>query len=241
MGVLKSFFLKKKTPEEIRLIRFIIQSFGYRPINLSIFFQALVHKSMLGLKGLEESNERLEFLGDTVLDSIVAEYLFEAYPNDDEGYLTRLKSKIVNRKALAQIGTNMGIRQHLSYNKSRPINVSALEGNAFEALMGAMLLDAGYYRTKKAFRNHVIKKFVDINRLIDEEVDFKSRLLIWCQRKKLLLEFQIINEDKIAGVTTFIIMTSINKKKYGQGKGDSKKVAEQNACKETLILIGELN
>ena len=95
MGVLNSFFSKKKSQEEIKLIRFIIQSFGYRPTNLSFFQKALSHKSIAAKNEVEESNERLEFLGDAILDAVIAEYLYEKYPGDDEGYLTKLKSKIV--------------------------------------------------------------------------------------------------------------------------------------------------
>jgi ribonuclease-3 len=239
LGTIKSFFSGKKSPDEIRLIRFIIQSFGYRPNNLNVFAQALVHKSMISADNKSESNERLEFLGDAIIDLIVAEYLYELYPGDDEGYLTRLKSKIVNRKSLSLIGNKMGIRDYLIYNSDRTVNLHTLEGNAFEALMGAMYLDAGYNRTKKSFRNHVIRKYANINRLIEEEVDFKSRLLIWCQRKHLLLEFMVVSETKVNNETFFVVIAVINKKNYGQGKGTAKKVAEQKAAKETLDLMGE--
>ena len=133
----------------------------------------------------------------------------------------------------------MGIRDYLTYNSDRTVNLHSLEGNAFEALMGAMYLDAGYNRTKKSFRNHVIRKYANINRLIEEEVDFKSRLLIWCQRKHLLLEFIVVSETRINNETFFVVIAVINKKNYGQGKGTAKKAAEQKAAKETLDLMGE--
>ena len=131
------------------IIRFILQRFGYKANNISFFNTALTHKSFLSDPNSEFSNERLEFLGDTVLDAVVAEFLYHKFPKDDEGYLTKLKSKIVNRQTLSTIGEKMGIRDVLKYNDERSINLKSIEGNAFEALVGAIYLDAGFERTKK--------------------------------------------------------------------------------------------
>ena len=241
MGVLNSFFSKKKSQDEIKLIRFIIQSFGYRPTNLSFFQKALSHKSITGKNEVEESNERLEFLGDAILDAVIAEYLYEKYPGDDEGYLTKLKSKIVKRKTLSEIGEKMGIRNHLNYSTARTINLPSIEGNAFEALMGALYLDGGYKQVRQSLRNHVLRKFVDVNKLLEEEIDFKSRLIIWCQKKRLPLEFIVISEKKHQGVNNYSIEVRINKTVYGTGAGGNKKEAEQNASKETFNIMGEID
>ena len=241
MGFIRTLFSEKKSPQEIKLTRFIIQSFSYRPKNLALFIKALSHKSITGNNEVEESNERLEFLGDAILDAVIAEYLYEKYPGNDEGYLTTLKSKIVNRKNLSEIGEKMGIRNYLNYSTSRSINLSSIEGNAFEALMGALYLDGGYKQVKESVRNCVLRKFVDINKLLEEEVDFKSRLIIWCQKKHLALEFFLVNETKQQGINKYDIEVRINQAVYGAGTGGNKKEAEQNAAKETFNLIGEVD
>ena len=169
------------------IIRFILQRFGYKANNISFFNTALTHKSILNDPNSEFSNERLEFLGDTVLDAVVAEFLYHKFPKDDEGYLTKLKSKIVNRQTLSTIGEKMGIREVLKYNDERSINLKSIEGNAFEALVGAIYLDAGFERTKKTLNTHVFPKYIDVQRLLEEELDFKSLLFIWCKKKKLRL------------------------------------------------------
>ena len=179
-------------------------------------------------------------MGDAILDSITAEYLFLKFPENNEGSLTKLKSKIVNRKNLSKLGEDIGIRDVLLYNKSRSINLATLEGNAFEALIGAIYLDGGYDKTKKVLQEYVFKNYLDFNALLAEEFDFKSKLYIWCQRKKLKLNFKLVSVHHEKGQWEYVILTQINNQDYGQGKGQSKKVAEQNASKETFELLGEL-
>jgi ribonuclease-3 len=241
LGVLKSFFLKKKTPEDIGLIRFVIQSFGYRPKDLTLFRKALTHKSIVSNNDVEESNERLEFLGDAILDAVIAEYLYEKYPGEDEGYLTTLKSKIVNRKTLSDIGEKMGVRNYLNYSSARSINLLAIEGNALEALVGAVYLDAGYKQVRESVSKYVLRKFVDINKLLEEELDFKSRLIIWCQKKRLPLAFSLISETKDKGINKYTVEARINNDAYGKGVGGNKKEAEQNAAKETFKVLIEID
>jgi len=124
-------FRNKRTEGELKLYRFILKKFGYKPKSLTYFQKAVTHRSYIGDSGQEYSNERLEYLGDAILDSITAEYLFLKFPESDEGALTKLKSKIVNRKNLSKLGEDIGIRDVLLYNKSRSINISSLEGNLF--------------------------------------------------------------------------------------------------------------
>jgi len=190
--------------------------------------------------GTDYSNERLEFLGDAILDSITAEYLFLKFPNNDEGSLTKLKSKIVNRKTLSKLGEDIGIRDVLLYNHGRSINIATLEGNAFEAIIGAIYLDGGYEKTKRILEDNVFRKYLDFNQLLEEEIDFKSKLYIWCQRKKLQLQFNLVSEEHAEGHWEYTILAQINNQDYGRGKGTSKKIAEQNASKETFELLGEI-
>lgn len=236
--MVKSLFKSQKSKEELELIGFILKKFGYRLKELKYFYKAITHKSFRNQE-IEFSNERLEFLGDAVLDSVVADYLFVKFEDEDEGYLTRIKSKIVNRKTLSDIGEAMNIRDILRYNQARSINLSTLEGNAFEAILGAIYLDGGYESVKKSVQNYVFRNFVNINRLLEEEIDFKSRLFIWCQKKKLQLTFDVLKEVNTGSGWVYEVEVEINQKKYGRGKGSAKKLAEQEAAKETLELLGE--
>lgn len=235
-----NFFHKSKNNEELAIARFVLKQFSYRPKQIKYFIKALTHKSAAADKTQNQTNERLEFLGDAVLDTVVAAYLFNKYPELDEGQLTKIKSKIVNRKSLSLIGERMGIRNHLLYSQGRSINLVGLEGNAFEALIGAIYLDAGYEITSKVLINTVLRKHLNLKSILEEELDFKSTLFIWCQRKKLNLAFELIKEEIIDGKTSYEMVVCINKIKYGKGTGGSKKEAEQTASKETLILMGEI-
>lgn len=233
-------FNKKKTNEELKVIRFVLAEFGYKPQKAAYFIQALTHKSSLTDHEQLAANERLEFLGDSILDAVVASFVYEKYPEIDEGQLTKIKSRIVNRKSLSAIGERMGIRKHLIYSQGRSINLAGLEGNAFEALIGAIYLDGGFDKTQRVLKNTVFRKHLNLNKLLEEELDFKSALFIWCQRKKLALEFLLSDEQFIDGKAIYEMTVNINRTAYGKGKGHSKKEAEQAAAKETLGLMGEI-
>lgn len=231
-------FAKNVSNEENEIIRFMVKSFGYRPKNVQLFVRALTHKSISNNND-EVSNERLEYLGDAILDAIVAEFLFVRFPDEDEGYLTKVKSKIVSRRTLGIIGSEMQISSVLRYNKGRTIKLETIEGNAFEALIGAIYLDGGYEKTKQSLQSHIFRKYVDLNQILEEEIDFKSKLFIWSQKNRLPIRFEIVDEknDGVAWVYTTCVM--INDQEYGRGSGTSKKKSEQAAARETLELLGE--
>jgi ribonuclease-3 len=216
-----------------------LQRFGYRLNNVSYFQQAITHKS-LTIGDTDTSNERLEFLGDAILDAVIAEYLYQRFPDEDEGYLTKIKSKVVSRKTLGEIAETMELRTVIRYHKGRSINLGTIEGNAFEAIMGAIYLDGGYEAVKKSVQHHIFRKYVDLNRILEEEIDFKSKLFIWSQKKRLKLDFVILSEENNGGNWQYTVMVTINDTNYGRGTGSSKKMAEQAASKETLELMGEL-
>ena len=231
------FRFKKKDTANLDLTSFIIKKFGYRPKKLALFERALTHKSYSNTKGIE-SNERLEYLGDTVIDMIVAEYLFEKFPDKDEGFLTKVKAKIVNRKMLSVIGEELELQKFLKYKTGRSIRIATIEGNAFEALIGAVYLDSNYEIAKKVFRSRIIRNYIDLNEVLQQEIDFKSALLIWCQRNKHEINFKIIDEAGKENNYMYTASVVIDNKKWGIGKGQSKKEAEQQASKETLQLLG---
>lgn len=238
MLALFPFFQKKRSKEELEIRRFVTRKFGYSINKISYFKKALTHKSVANNLG-ENSNERLEFLGDAILDSVIAEYLFTKFPNEDEGYLTKIKSKVVSRRTLSKIASEMELSSVMRYNKGRSINLETIEGNAFEALIGAIYLDGGYEKTQKCINNHIFRKYVDFNQVLEEEIDFKSKLFIWSQKNKLPLSFEVVNEKNEGSSWVYTVIVLINDKEYGMGTGSSKKKAEQAAAKETIELMGD--
>lgn len=233
-------FWKKLSKEERLIYRFVKKKLGYRPRNIHYFWLAITHKSIAFSDEEGISNERLEFLGDAALDSIIAEFLYLKFPSEDEGYLTKIKSKLVSRKNFSEIAASIGIRDILRYQKGRTININTIEGNAFEALMGAILLDGGYDALKRVFIKKVLNSYADINKVLEEEIDFKSKLFIWCQKNKLEVEFRTLTEENHGGFWKYTMLAVVNNKSCGMGTGSSKKIAEQAASRETLQLMGEL-
>lgn len=231
-------FSKKREPSEQRLVDFIHKKFNYHPKNISYFVDAFTHKSFSNSRENCESNERLEYLGDTVIDLIVAHYLYARFPKEDEGYLTKVKAKIVNRKMLSYIGGELKLADYLRYRQGRSIRVSTIEGNAMEALIGAIYLDSDYDTTKAIFEKYVIKKFINFKEVLSQEMDFKSLLLIWGQKNKFTISFEIVDPATKENEFIYTAMVIINKKEWGMGKGSSKKEAEQNASNETMTLLG---
>ena len=239
MLALFPFFSKRYSEDDLVVVQFVEKSFGYRPRNLELFHRALTHKS-IAHNNDELSNERLEFLGDAILDAVIAELLFSLYPEEDEGHLTKIKSKVVSRHTLSLIGEEMEIGKVLRYNRGRSIKMATIEGNAFEALVGALYLDAGYIQVKKSLNEHILRKYIDLNQILEEEIDFKSKLFIWSQKNRLPLEFEVISEENLGSAWNYKVRVVINEQEFGRGSGSSKKKAEQAASKETLELLGEL-
>lgn len=235
----KLFEKKQKSEEDLQLIKFILIRFGYRPKNIALFKEALTHKSFSNLSN-EPSNERLEYLGDAILDAVIANFLYHKFPDQDEGYLTKVKSKLVSRKTLAELGEAMEIGKHLRFHKGRSINMATLQGNALEALIGAVYLDAGFDKTKNTIEQYIFRNYIDLSKTLEEEIDFKSKLFIWAQKNKLELDFNVISEVNKGTHWEYASEVVINQLSYGRGTGTSKKLAEQAAAKETLVLMGEI-
>ena len=236
--MLRLFLSKKRSKSDLELVSFIIKKFGYRPKKLELFVRALTHKSYSNTKSDVESNERLEYLGDTVIDLIVAEFLYDKFPEKDEGFLTKVKAKIVNRKMLATIGGEIGLEEHIRYKTGRSIKIATIEGNAFEAIIGAVYLDSDYETVRRVFNTRIIRNYINLNEVLEQEIDFKSALLIWGQKNKLKVEFRITEEASKTNNYQYTACVVINNKSWGMGKGQSKKEAEQHASNETLGLLG---
>ena len=192
--------------------------------------------------GTAINNERLEFLGDAILDAVIADFLYETFPNHDEGFLTQLKSKIVKRKQLNKIASRLGISELLTTNTNISQSGKNILGNAYEALIGAIYLDKGYNSTKRFIISNTLKKYIDLEKLSHKETDFKSRIMEWAQKTKNEISF-ISKEQIISGGTKIIFHSDvfILNELCGEGTGSSKKEAEQQAAEKALKKVSELS
>lgn len=205
---------------------------GFRPGNLKLYEVAFIHRSAsLTLPdGKKVNNERLEYLGDAVLEAILSDYLFEKFPDASEGFMTKIRSRVVNRESLNQLAVSMGINKILVSNISSVHPTKNLYGDALEALIGSVFLDKGFKKTKKIFIKNVFNKHLDLNLIVNTDSDYKSLVFEWVQKHKSNLIFKYneeydFNKKKSIFSTTLII----DKKELGTGQGSSKKEAEQEA------------
>ena len=213
---------------------------GVLPHNLSFYKTALLHKSVARRndKGKPVNNERLEFLGDAILDAIVGDIVYEHFPGKREGFLTNTRSKIVQRETLNKLANDLGItRLILSSGHSQSHN-SYLGGNAFEALVGALYLDHGYTACMKFMKKQILGELINIDKVAYKEVNFKSKLIEWTQKYKICLEFKPLSfgKDK-EGSPTFSFQVVLEGIACGEGSGYSKKESQQEAAKVTLQYI----
>jgi ribonuclease-3 len=205
---------------------------GFRPGDLRLYEIAFIHRSASFTlpDGKKVNNERLEFLGDSVLDVILSDFLFGKYPSANEGFMTKIRARIVNRDVLNQIALSMGIDKILVSNVSAGHPTKHLYGDALEALAGAVFLDKGFKKTKKIFMRNVLDRYLDLDKIINTDNDYKSLVFEWVQKKKANLSF-VYNEeydfDKKKSVFTTTLC--IDRVEYGKGQGASKKEAEQEA------------
>ena len=227
------------------LARYINNVFGFYPHNISLFQLAFTHKSMCHNKvgDITVNNERLEYLGDAILSSIVAEYLFKKYPTKQEGFLTEMRSKIVSRASLNKLSVKLGFDTMVSYVKphDKHSKFRSIGGNAFEAFTGAIFLDRGYDFTKEIIVDRIIRIHLDIDDIEKNEVNFKSRLLEWAQKEKHHVEFKQ-NGTKGEGFDKlYKIQVIVDDKEYGNAVDYSIKGAEQLAAEKTWHLMEEEN
>jgi len=210
---------------------------GFTPYRLSLFKTAFYHKSMNNTaEHNQQNNERLEYLGDAVLSTIVAEYLFSKYPNKDEGFLTKMRSRIVKRKTLNSIADNMGLDVILSEYSQGKMSSSML-GNAFEAMIGAIYLEMGYDKAKKYVVDKILRRYLDIHELEEQDDNYKSRLLEWGQKHGREVEFKLLNRFKFDKRDRFLVGVIIDGLQKATAEDFNKKSAEQTASKEVVSLL----
>ncbi len=209
--------------------------FGFYPGNVFLYQLAFRHKSAAKeiINGLKMSNERLEYLGDAVLSSIIADYLFKKFPYKEEGFLTEMRARLVSRAQLNKLSIKLGldslIKSEMFSHQSK-----SMHGNAFEAFVGALYLDKGYGFTKKIVLKRVVEVHLDIEKIQNEDTNFKSQLIEWSQKEKIPIEFKVIDEIGNGYGKQYIVDLLVNNEVYASGRDYSIKGAEQIAAGKAL-------
>ncbi|MFK7950629.1 MAG: ribonuclease III [Saprospiraceae bacterium] len=221
-------------------VRRITTLVGFVPANVNLFTLAFSHKSSSNQELYAvQNNERLEYLGDAILGTIIAEYLFRKYPNRDEGFLTKMRSKIVNRKIMNRMGDSMGLDLFIVHSNNSRLSRSML-GNALEALIGAVYLDVGYHRTQRFVIRKILKSHVDVRGLETYDDNYKSQLLEWCQKNKKEVAYNVLDKFKLENRDRFKVAVMIDGNQKAAAEDFSKKAAEQKASHRALLKIGVL-
>ena len=210
---------------------------GFYPHNIEHYKVALTHKSSGQRTGNGKplNNERLEFLGDAMLDAVVGHIVYERFKNKREGFLTNTRSKIVSRDSLGKLAQEMGLTELIQSRGEQRSHNSYMAGNAFEALVGAIYLDQGYEAVRRFMEKRILKQIVDINKVAYKEVNFKSKLLEWTQKNRVHMEFRMLKQTKDEkGSPIFGFVVMLEDVEGGKAQGYSKKEAQQQASHETL-------
>ncbi len=210
---------------------------GFCPKNLSLYHLAFRHSSSASDGN---NNERLEMLGDSVLNFVVADFLFNKFLDKREGFLTEMRSKIVSRQSMNDIASDMGLQSFIKYSHSiKNVKENDMLGNALEALIGSVYLDKGYNAARKFILDKFLKPHIDVNELAQTEFNYKSRLLNWAQLNRNTVEFKILEEKKIKHRSLYKVGAFVNNEQKGEGLNFNKKQAEKQAaeaaCKELAV------
>ena len=223
--------------KEKELFSSLYEILGFYPRNIEYYKMALMHKSIRKRndKGKPLNNERLEFLGDAILDAAVGYIVYRHYEGKREGFLTNTRSKLVSRDTLGKLANEMGLGQLLVSSGHSTSHNSYVEGNAFEALVGAIYLDRGYDACLEFFEKRVLGKYINLDKVAFKEVNFKSKLLEWSQKNRVRMEFQMLKQLKDDnGSPIFSFQVMLEGIEGEKGNGYSKKEAQQMASRETL-------
>ncbi len=216
---------------------------GFTPSNLELYKLATVHSSIAkeNGSGYKESNERLEYLGDAILGAAVADFLFKKFPFKSEGFLTEIRSRIVNRESLNLVARKIGVANIVQFDQKNSHLQQVILGNTLEAIVGAIYLDKGYLRTKKFVISKLISPYYDVDDLVNSDSNFKSKIIEWSQREGKDVRFEIVNVKKGRNHKEFTAQVLVDNEAKGTGYGNSKKKAEQDAALKTCEMLNLLN
>jgi ribonuclease-3 len=231
----------KSSPKEREFKKAIEQIIGEKPSNLELYQLAFRHTSASkenNFNGFKESNERLEFLGDSVLGMVIAEYLFKKYPFKDEGFLTEIRSRIVNRESLNVVARKIGLENLIQFDGHRVSHKrTSMYGDAMEALIGAIYLDKGFRFTKRFLVKNLIANYFDLDAVISNNTNYKSILLSWAQHGGKKVSFDIIEENGKHHQKEFVAQVTLDGEPVSEGRGWNKKKAEQDAARKACDIL----
>lgn len=235
MGFLERFIVRsEKTPSFKKQLRNML---GFSPSNLSLYKAALTHRSVKD--SADENNERLEYLGDAILSGIVADFLFKKYPYKEEGFLTEMRSKMVNRTTLNEIAIKMGLKKITNFNKyDNSLRMSQIFGNTLEAVVGAVYLDKGYKKTKLWVMERMIIPHLFMEDLENLEINHKNKLYGWANKNGKNLEFETLDERIESGRRLFTIGAVVDGELIAEAKAYNKKDASQVAAQIAVEKLG---
>lgn len=242
MGIIKKIFSRNSRPEEGGIFFETIQKIiGFKPGNIKFYEKAFTHRSSnkLDEDGFPINYERLEFLGDSILSSVIAAYLYNEVPTGDEGYLTKMRSKIVSREHLNELGKDLDLVKFVESKVQVNHFGENIHGNIFEALVGAIFLDKGYAYCDKFIHKQVIKPYVDIAKLEGKVISYKSLVIEWCQKEKRQFFFDVFDDNGNDGQRYFGVKLSIDGKVIAKSRATSKKKAEEIASKRAYFAFQE--
>ena len=237
MNLIRNIFNSRSKPEDGDFSFFIQDTIGFKPKDISFYETAFTHRS-LGLRDKEGNNmnyERLEFLGDSMLSSVIASYLYREVPSGNEGYLTKMRSKVVSRKHLNELGKDLGLIDHVRTQIPASQFGVNIHGNIFEALVGAIYLDRGYEFCEKFIYSAVIEPYVDIESLEGQVISYKSLLIEWFQKKKYTFNYEVYEDDGMEELRHFAVKLWVRNKVVAKARATSKKKAEEKVSKRAYF------
>ena len=241
MNFIKKIVSKSRSQEDGIFFEKISKILGFKPIELKYYKKAFTHRSanIQDEKGIPFNYERLEFLGDAILGSVVSAFLYKSAPKGDEGYLTKTRSKIVSREHLNELGRDFNLIQFVE-SKVAPNHFGEnIHGNLFEAFIGAIYLDKGFDACENFIQKKIINTYVDLDRLDGKITSYKSLLIEWCQKEKKAFHFDFIEDNGIEGQKFFSVKLSIDQKVVARARATSKKKAEEKASQRAYFALQE--
>lgn len=238
MGFIRN-IIESRSEEDLQLYHELKKLLNFSPRKINHYKKAFTHRSvqMLDKKGIPINYERLEFLGDSILGSVIAAYLYKKVPKGTEGYLTQMRSKIVSREHLNELGKDLNLIQFVKSNIDQANVGDNIHGNIFEALIGAIYLDKGYNFCQKFIYNKVIVPYVDIEKLEGKITSYKGLIIEWCQKQKKKYNFDTYEDTGNEPVKHFSVRISIDGMQVAKGRATSKKKAEEQASKRVYYVF----
>ena len=230
------FKFRPYSEKEKKLIQAVKTITGNKPGNLELYDLAMKHTSVAEEmnNGFKNSNERLEYLGDAILGAVIAEYLFKKYPYKDEGFLTEIRARIVNRESLNNLARKLGLAQLIEYDSKRKTSLShkSIYGDAMEAFIGAYYLDKGFKACRRFILKRLVKRYFDMSELVETTINFKSHIIEWSQKASKAITFEIVGQSGAKHKRQFTAQVCLEDEVIAQGFGYSKKKAEQDAARK---------